>query len=168
MPRSPFDQTQTDLAGDVVVYAGSNIATIQAVTSNNSVSSFIANNVLCGASVQTIITSVTLETGKWDVSANVSAYVNALAVNATQEVALIAAGAAASTAYASAPLAPASKATEAIGALSALVTVTTATVVDLVGWNTGDGVLSPSFTALASTEGGSYGGATGITAVPVV
>ena len=168
MPRSPLDTQSTELTGDIIVYPGSNAATVNAVTSNNTVSSFLANNVLCGASVQTVITSVTLQPGKWDVAANVSASVNGLATNATQEVALIAASAAASTAYASAPLAPASKATESVGALSAFITLTAATVVDLVGWNTGAGATSPSFTALSATEGNSYGNATGITAVPVV
>jgi len=138
--------------------------TIAHVTGNNSTSSFIAANVPCAATAQTVITSASIGTGTWLVHGTVSASVNSVLGTANQEVAIIPHGGSASVAYTSTILEADLAKTESGGALGALITVATLTQIDLVGYA---GSTSP-WTALAKTSGNSYGNATGLVAVPTV
>lgn len=165
---SPFDSASQATQGDVQNVPGTSTHTIYAVTGNNTQSSFIANNVNCAASVQTVITSVTLAAGKWDVSATCSASVNSTYKTGDSELAVIPSGGAVTSAYGAGVLAADQAATEAVGTVNAFVTLASSTVVQLVGNNVAvGGTNGARFTALATTTGG-YTNATGIVAVPVV
>lgn len=169
-PGSPgYVQSQQDAAsqaaqGDVQRAAGTLANAVHHITSNNSFATFITNNVACAASVQTVIASITLPTGEWNIDATVCASINTVLALGAQEVALIPHGSAASVGYASAPLALSAHQTEGGAALNVTVVVTgVSQVVDLVG---SSAATSP-FTALASSLNG-YANATGISAVPTV
>lgn len=161
---SPFDTARPQFTGDAVVTGGTNIITDAHVTGNNAKSTFISANVPCAASVQTLITSITLAPGVWNIDATVSASVNSAIANGDQEIAIVPHGGAASVAYAATTLNDDLHGTEAGAAINATVTLPAQTQIDLVGWSS----LNAPFTALASSLSGGYANATGISATPTV